>query len=196
MEQEITLPCALIGICGRKMSGKNTFADYLSEEYGYVQYAFADPIKKACKAIFGFTDEQCWGNLKEVSDSFWNITPRKALQIIGTELFQYELPKYASELANIGRTFWVQCFARWYEQQLTKFPDIKVAVTDVRFPFEADFITRVGGSVVKVVRPSIITVDTHASETEMDAIQYKFLIENNTTIDDLHMKIDELFSLM
>jgi hypothetical protein len=197
MQQNTTgLPNSIIGIIGKKQSGKDTIASHLIEEYGFVRYAFADPIKKACQVIFGFTDEQCWGDQKEVVDTYWNITPRKVFQIFGTELFQYELPKYAPELADIGRGFWVYCFARWYEQQLIKNPDVKVVITDVRFPFEADMITRLGGTIAKITRPNQSNNDMHASEVEMDALQYSYHIENDSTIGDLQRKVDELFSLI
>ena len=167
-QNQSTLPNAIVGIVGKKFSGKDTIASHLIEEYGFVRYAFADPIKKACQVIFGFTDEQCWGDKKEIVDAYWGITPRKVFQIFGTELFQYELPKHAPELADIGRGFWVYCFARWYEQQIAKDPSFKVVITDVRFPFAADMITRLGGSIVKIKRPSQTDNDMHASEMEMD----------------------------
>lgn len=194
-DNQSPITTSLIGVMGRKQSGKDTLAEHLVEEYGFVRYAFADPIKLACKAAFGFTDEQCWGKEKEVVDPFWNITPRKVFQIFGTELFQFELPKHAPELADIGRTFWAYTFARWYEQHIVKDSNLRVVITDVRFPFEADLINRLGGTIVKVVRSSIVSVDMHASEIEMDSIPYKYLIENYGTVDELHQKVDNLISL-
>ena len=185
---------SLIGLIGKKQSGKDTIASHLIDEYGFTRYAFADPIKEACQVIFGFTNEQCWGKEKEVVDPFWKITPRKVFQIFGTELFQFELPKYAEELSDIGRIFWAYRFARWYEQQLAKTPNIKVVITDVRFPFEADMITSLGGSLIKVIRPNQIYNDNHASETEMDTIKYNGLIENDGTIADLISKTENIFS--
>jgi hypothetical protein len=189
----ISINTKLIGLTGRKFSGKDTLAAHLIEEYGYVRYAFADPIKEACQVIFGFTNEQCWGKEKEVIDPFWNITPRKVFQVFGTELFQYELPKHAPELADIGRIFWAYRFVRWYEQQLSKAPELKVVITDVRFPFEADMITEMGGTLIKITRPNQVYNDTHASETEMDSIKYNYLINNDGSIDDLLAKTDSFF---
>lgn len=183
----------LVGLIGKKQSGKDTLAQHLIDEYGFTRYAFADPIKEACQVIFGFTKEQCWGKEKEVVDPFWKITPRKIFQIFGTELFQFELPKHAEELADIGRTFWAYRFARWYEQQVAKNPELKVVITDVRFPFEADIITSMGGSLIKIARPNQVYNDMHASETEMDLIKYHYYIDNNGTIDDLILKVDRFF---
>jgi hypothetical protein len=186
----------LVGLLGKKQSGKDTIAEHLVEEYGFVRYAFADPIKEACQVIFGFNSEQCWGNQKEVVDPYWNITPRKIFQIFGTELFQFELPKHAPELADIGRTFWAYRFARWYEQQITKTPELKVVITDVRFPFEAELVNKLGGIVVKINRPNLDHTDMHASEVEMETIPYKYLIDNNSTLEDLKVKVDKLFSMI
>jgi hypothetical protein len=188
------LPGRLIGVIGKKQSGKDTIAQHLIDEYGFTRYAFADPIKDACIAAFGFTKEQCWGNQKEVVDPRWGVTPRKIFQIFGTELFQYELPKHVAELADIGRTFWAYRFALWYEEQLAANPEMQVVITDVRFPFEADLIKSLGGTVIKVTRPNQVYNDMHASEVEMDAIPYDYLIDNRGTIDDLHKTVDEVFN--
>ena len=58
----------IIGFLGEKRSGKDTCGNYIIENYGFERYAFADPIKRACQHLFGFTDEQCWGDLKEEID--------------------------------------------------------------------------------------------------------------------------------
>ena len=196
LADESELSNVIIGLSGKKQSGKDTVAMHLTEEYGFVRYAFADPIKKACQVIFGFTDAQCWGDEKEIVDSYWNITPRKVFQIFGTELFQYEFPKYAQELADIGRMFWVYVFARWYEQQLAINPDIKVVITDVRFPFEAKMITSLGGTIIKISRDGAPTNDHHSSETDMDQIEYSHTIENNGSIGLLHKQIDDIVGLV
>lgn len=188
----IDLNYAIIGLVGKKQSGKDTLAEYLVEEYGYVRYAFADPIKEACQVIFGFTDEQCWGGEKEIMDTYWKVTPRKIFQVFGTELFQYELPKYATELSDIGRSFWVYRFARWYEQQLEKNPQVKIVITDVRFLFEAELIKRLGGMIVNITRTNQLNTDTHASEMEMETIAHDFQILNDSTIQNLHQQADAL----
>ena len=51
----------LLGICGKAGSGKDTAAAYLIEKHGFVKLAFADPLKRFAKGVFGFTSEQLWG---------------------------------------------------------------------------------------------------------------------------------------
>ena len=42
----------LLGIMGKKGSGKDTVSDYLVSHYGYKKMAFADPIKQMAQIIF------------------------------------------------------------------------------------------------------------------------------------------------
>lgn len=51
----------IIGLCGLAGSGKDTVADSLVLGHGYVKLAFADLMKRFCKEVFDFTDEQLWG---------------------------------------------------------------------------------------------------------------------------------------
>ena len=51
----------IIGICGRAGSGKDTLAEYLKTNYGYVQVALADPMKRFVKDVFHYRGQQLWG---------------------------------------------------------------------------------------------------------------------------------------
>ena len=51
----------LIGICGKAGSGKDTVADLLVGRHGFAKVALADPLKRICREVFQFTDEQLWG---------------------------------------------------------------------------------------------------------------------------------------
>ena len=62
----------IIGLCGKKRVGKDTFADYLVDNYNFDKYAFANPLKEACRIMFCFNDEQLYGDQKEDFDSNWN----------------------------------------------------------------------------------------------------------------------------
>lgn len=58
-------------------------------------------------------------------------------------------------------------------------------VTDCRFPNEGDAIRDLGGSIVRVLRPSLESDDTHASETAMDDYKVDAEILNESTIEAL-----------
>ena len=38
--------------------------------------------------MFGFTEDQVFGDAKDVIDPVWGVTPRLVLQVLGTELMQ------------------------------------------------------------------------------------------------------------
>lgn len=51
----------IVGLLGQAGSGKDTVADFMVKHHGFVKVAFADPLKRICQDVFGFTDEQLWG---------------------------------------------------------------------------------------------------------------------------------------
>lgn len=181
----------LIGIIGKKRSGKDTSGDYLVKEKNFIKYSFANPIKRGAMELFGFTEDQVFGDAKDVIDPEWGVTPRTVLQIMGTEVFQYDMPRYIPELQTIGRGFWVKRFKQWYQKNKS----LDVVICDVRFQHEVDSILEMGGVVWKVERPNLTNSDEHASEKEMDLINgVTSIIQNDTTLNNLYNKIDLLVS--
>jgi hypothetical protein len=51
----------IVGITGLAGSGKDTLADILVSKHGYVRVSLADPLKRICKEVFDFSDDQLWG---------------------------------------------------------------------------------------------------------------------------------------
>lgn len=51
----------LMGISGLAGAGKDTTADILVGDHGWVRVALADPLKRIAKDVYDFTDEQLWG---------------------------------------------------------------------------------------------------------------------------------------
>lgn len=95
----------IIGLLGKAGSGKDTAADVLVAAHGFVKVSMADPLKRICKDVFAFTDEQLWGpseernkpderyqrpyrvrtDVDEHETRYEGLTPRYALQKLGTE---------------------------------------------------------------------------------------------------------------
>lgn len=103
----------IIGLCGEASAGKDTCADFLVRNHGFVKVALADPLKRIVRQVYDFSDEQLWGPsekrnepdkrylreyvrvghmlteeaLKEFPDGKvpQYLTPRFALQTLGTE---------------------------------------------------------------------------------------------------------------
>ncbi len=188
----------VIGIKGLKFSGKDTIAEYLIKKYGFQRYAFADPIKKAAMELFGFTHDQMWGSAKdkESVDPRWNISPRRMLQLMGTELFQYDIHKYLHNGEfNVGRAVWVYRFKLWFEEERKKHleqnTDFKIVISDVRFLHEIEVLKSMGGTIIDVERPSIENIDLHVSEVEIKSFEADYKFINSGTIEELYSKVDE-----
>jgi hypothetical protein len=125
----------VIGVHGPLNGGKDTVASLLMElrPGTFTTYAFARPLKQAGKILFGFTDEQLEDRiLKEAVDPFWGFTPRKAMQLLGTEFGRDMLRK----------DIWIKRAER--EVEMNKARGLKTIITDVRFENEAEWIRSLG----------------------------------------------------
>jgi hypothetical protein len=183
----------LIGLMGVKCSGKTTGATYLIKTYGFVEKSFAEPLKRACQELFLLTDSQVFGTQeqKETPDPRWfDCSPRKMLQYVGTELLRDQLDKI---MPGIGQNVFTHYFKLWYEDAISKNPNLCVVISDVRFQNEIDFIQNLGGKVIKINRSNVLSDDMHQSELELQKItSYDHLIENSSTIEHFYSEIDHI----
>jgi hypothetical protein len=175
----------IIGITGRKFSGKDTLGNFFVKEKGYQKIAYADALKDAVKSIFDFDDEQLNGSKKEVIDEFWNKTPRQILQFVGTDLFRnhtYEI------MPNIGKDIWCQVVKRKILNKLNENPNIKFVITDARFHNEVNVVRELGGTVIKLNRNTGHT-DNHESEALIDELYCDYQYENNGSREELYQMV-------
>ncbi len=175
----------LYGILAKKQHGKDTIADYLVSNYGYTKTSFAEPLKQSLKVLFGFTDEQLYGGLKEVPDSFWGVTPRETMQFVGTEVFRDQIQRL---IPSVRDEFWVHHFKNWYMKNRVE----NVVVADVRFQNEVDAIHAMGGKVIKVVRPCLDGMPEHASEDIDRITNFDFLVMNDKCIEELYSNVEQV----
>lgn len=178
----------LIGIVGKKGSGKDTSADYLINKYNFIKKSFADPLKKACKELFLLSDEQLYGTEKEMPDNRWyNCSPRTMLQYVGTDLLRNQLNVIMPGLDN---NIFINHFKLWYNKE--KNSNTYIVIPDVRFLNEVNIIKELNGIIIKIERNNN-NDDMHISEKEMEQItSFDYIINNNSTKDDLYKKIDLL----
>jgi hypothetical protein len=137
----------IIGMLGFAGSGKGTAGDILESEFSYKKESFANTLKGAVAAIFGWDRNMLEGSTDESRkwrdkpDPFWEpripgMTPRYALQLMGTEAGR-----------NVFHTdLWLYSL----ERRLN--PMHNYVITDVRFPNEMKFIRNLGGKIVRVRR--------------------------------------------
>jgi len=183
-------PPHLVAFVGRMGAGKHTAAAALVER-GYTPMQFTAPLKSAVCALFGLTDEHVNGKLKDRHLPEWGTTPRRLMQVVGTDVVRDALHVHLPTLAP--RDLWVRRFRQEYaKHQATSAKP--VVVTDVRFPNEVAAIRELGGVVYRVKRlwPSLSTPDgsgAHASEAAVDSLEVDGDIRNDGTVAQLHAKV-------
>tara|TARA_A100001015_G_scaffold159265_1_gene176959 strand:+ start:1269 stop:1829 length:561 start_codon:yes stop_codon:yes gene_type:complete len=157
----------LIGLCGKKGSGKTYIANHMNETHDAIVCRFADTIKCMMK-VMGFNERQISGDLKEKPCEILDgKTPRYAMQTLGTE--------WGRDM--IHKNIWVNiALAR------TEHMSGVAIFDDVRFPNEIEAIHKAGGVVAWVERSSIyFGKDNHPSEISVTPADCDIFLDN--TID-------------
>ena len=180
----------IIAVCGKKGSGKDSIANYLIEKYGFKREKFADPIKKIALIMYPTWGERhIEGDLKEIVDPEYGISPRQVMQVIGDDFAQKFLcenfPEYRE---TTGRKLWVR--------NLIKRIDLSqnYVISDMRYVHEShelhDKVDEV--LIVKVERSSINNKDEHRSENQIRFITPDRLFTNDQGLDVLYKKVDNM----
>jgi hypothetical protein len=141
----------IVGLSGKKGSGKSTGARYMSEQHGYCVKAVATVLKEVSCLVFNFTKDQCYNpSMKEVIDPRWGVTPRKVMQVIGCELFRNSLMDALPDLKMEESTIWLTLLSREVKQLLKEGKN--VVIEDIRFNDEAEFVHSLGGMIIQIDR--------------------------------------------
>jgi dephospho-CoA kinase len=189
----------VIVLVGKKGSGKDTVADHLTKSYGFERIAFADNVRRAVSLIYDLPFERLKGLTAE--DRKWREeplgvlggkTPRRALQLVGTEIGRL-----------INKNTWVEKTWKEIENSKTEF----WVITDCRFINEVKYSKSRGAYIVYLERPSkknwfwkfidYLFRDRHPSEMEVERIKplSDIIVVNDGTIEELYRKIDTVLSI-
>jgi hypothetical protein len=190
----------IIGVCGLIGSGKGTVADILVNEHGFEKVSFADSLKDAVSAVFGWDrallegDTEESRDFREQVDTWWArkldmpfLTPRTVLQQWGTEVCRN----------SFHNDIWILSLER-------KLGDGNYIIPDTRFPNEIDIVQRMGGQVWRVKRGADpdwfigyqnngkAPPDIHASEWAWARAVFDHVVDNEGTIDQLRESVKSL----
>jgi len=170
---------SIIGIIGKKGSGKTESSKVIIEKYKFRKISFADKLKEAASQIFDIPIQHLYDpKMKETFDPRWGKTYREIMQLLGSEICR-----------AIHKDTWNYHVEKEFKNKANQ----NFVVDDVRFKNEAKLIKKYNGILIKIVRPTIISEnDQHISETEQDEIEPDVLIMNNYTIKDLHRRVKEV----
>jgi len=201
----------IIGVCGFIGSGKDTIADYLVNLHEFRRESFANTLKDAVAAVFGWDRTLLEGRTKEARawreqvDTWWasrlnipHLTPRWVLQYWGTDVLRN----------HFHDDIWIASV----ENKLRKTHD-NIVISDCRFPNEIAAIRRQSGTVVWVRRgplPSwydfavqanqgdlhareyLIENNIHPSETAWIGTEFDCIINNDNSLDNLYFQVQHL----
>jgi hypothetical protein len=179
----------LIGLIGKKRTGKDTFAAVLVEKFGFQRVALADPLREAVyrlNPIVGTFPLQHEGIVRVRE---WRL--QEVIDELGWEKAKDYVPEVRAQLQRFGSDaireiddqFWIRAaFARINALRKAGTP---VVVTDVRFPNEADAIHYANGFLVRILRDLPDDGDSHASETALDDYAANVVLHNNNEVEDL-----------
>jgi hypothetical protein len=212
----------IIGLVGFAGSGKGTVGDILVNDHDFTKLSFADAVKDATSAIFGWprnllegdTDES--RKFRETKDDFWSarldrdFTPRLAMQLMGTEAGR-----------NVFHTnLWVDVVERRIKyKQEWEFED-NFVIPDVRFVNEIEAIRKWGGVIVRIARGSdpewydlahaansetflhapeaydeMVKLGIHISEWAWIGQQFNYQISNNGTLAMLEADVNHMMKV-
>jgi len=161
----------LIGLVGRSRVGKDTVAQVLSDKYKIKR--LAQPVKDACKVLYGWNDFILESDLKEMNDVKWDLTPREAMVNLTNSLKKLN-----------GPDFFVRRFFDTWDGSPTVIPD-------VRYAADVNEIHSRGGITIKIKRDG---GPQHEFENEIDDIKTTYVIQNSGSVSDLISAVKDLQS--
>lgn len=177
----------VVAFTGRRGAGKSA-ASAILVELGFRDVKFADPLKNMLRAFFHTlrmtvidTERHIEGDLKEIETPWLgNKTTRYAMQMLGTEwrdLIDTDLwsniLRHRVTHGHVGR---------------------RIVISDYRFPHEGVILRELGGKVVRIVGRGERddAAAQHISETAIDDLPEDFIIVNDGTLDEFHIKVKAL----
>lgn len=174
----------LIGLAGKKGSGKDTVGRILAEHCGYRRQAFADALKR-----------EVVHTILRASTTLWERhTPRTLLEYI--EAHKHDLldspTGWPRQLLQAWGTMRRDlCGEDYWIRELSLEPG--VVVTDVRHQNEVTAIRVAGGVIWWVERPALADgADTHLSEQQVTDLDADCVVLNAGTLADLEQIVRDL----
>ena len=178
----------IIGMAGHAGAGKDVAARYLVSRYGFVQAAFADPIRDMAALLLeqiGVPDAYLRHRaMKERPLPELGFSPRALMQVLGTE---------------VGRSLSADLWVRHLELSLGLQPNggpvhDRIVVSDVRFPNEVAWVRAKGGKVVRLTRPQAQgQARAHVSETALADMTPDYDVLNDSATEwSLQMRLDRI----
>jgi len=161
-------------------------------EYKWQIKKWAGPLRKVASILLGMDEQYLYTTeFKEsILPDYWDqhiehisipTSGRLFLQLLGTDAIRMGLHTDA----------WINSLMAEYKSpKMSEYNPSKWVVSDTRFENELQAIKDRNGICIKIVRPSLVSTDSHSSETSLDHItDWDHVIINDGTIEDLIRKV-------
>jgi hypothetical protein len=173
----------IIALSGRMGVGKDTIADYLVSNYGFVKIAFADSLKRVINELFGVPLDVLYDSEKKnIHYPLINCTPRELLRSVGEALNTLRISQLPPFIFNAR--------AKLHELSYGE----RVVISDLRTNEEEEFLKAEGALFWRVKRQELQFFDEHPTETSHQAFGFHTIIENDSSLPELYSKIDSAIS--
>lgn len=179
----------IIGIAGKAGVGKDTAADHLVSNHGFIRYGFADPMK-AMLAVIGVdaTDR----NTKELPHPLLVASPRQMAQELGTAWMRERV--HLDGWLILAGEFMDKTLWSWVRSGKVG-PEPAFVISDVRFENEAQWIRAQGGIIWHMVRQNAASVREHKSEKGIEYVYCRDqTLKNFHDLPILYSRIDLLLA--
>lgn len=198
----------LIGFAGRKRCGKTTLAKILQQEENAIIITIADYLKYLCCNLMNISYEEL---IEKKDNGFtFDIVPNErwfkiidkhtniGVNNIKKELEHKHITNIRQMLQVVGTDVIRKYNENWHVQKMEEeidsySKDKLIVIDDVRFPNEREAILKRSGDVFFIIRPNILDVSNHVSETSLrwQDFDEKHIILNDNINED-KFKIDFL----
>lgn len=183
----------IIGLTGKRLSGKDTAGAYLVEHYGFERVAFADKLKEGVAALFDITREEVDEYKGQENDG---IPYAEVILQVGSNEYSWTwvefLQRFGTDMGRKvwGWDFWVNLAfvdpVEFYHAR-EHYDDRNIVVTDVRFDNEAERIIKLGGTIIRLIRPVVDEAhDKHESEDGISDHFVEYDLHNDGNLDELY----------
>lgn len=180
----------IVGLAGKKQSGKDSIGDYLTYKFGMgaKKFWFATKLKEDLIQRYGLTREQCYGTNEQknsITKYRWEEMPgAKLVNVYGHTFLKGKcglmtarefMQFYGTDICRaINNNIWVD--ACMYDIK-NSYQPLSI-VCDMRYPNEVEAVHKAGGIVVRLTR-DVGAGDTHSSETALDNYdEFDYIVDN------------------
>lgn len=194
----------LIALGYKQGVGKDYLADYLEKEHFFTRVSFANKLKDAACTIFGWERHQLENRaFKEAVDPQWGISPRRALQLMGSQAMREAFGREAARdgarpFAEDAQCIWVNALEQTIQILFEHHPTIALCVTDLRHKNEFDMCKKYG-QVARVDRNVGDVQRLHSSDTELASLpddQWDLILDNegDKALRQLDAYVESIFN--